>query len=306
MYRAATKRFYSFCTSHNVSDPFPLTEPLLCCFAAYLASQDLAPQTVKSYLAAVRNMHISLGFPDLKDHSSLPILKRVQAGIARVRMLKGAAKRVRLPITFQVLASIGDQLKRSQHPEKIVVWAIACTAFFGFFRLGELLPDSTNSFNPVTGINWEDVSVDNHSAPTMFQIHLKKSKCDQFGAGSDIVMGATGSDVCPVQALVDYISMRGSRPGAFFVDSSFKAVSKSWFIPQLRQMLGAIGLPQDQFAGHSFRIGAATTAAMIGMEDSMIQTLGRWQSSAYLLYVRTPKQRLATLSASLGARRQQQ
>ena len=72
-----------------------------------------------------------------------------------------------------------------------MLWAVACTAFFGFFRLGELLPESTKAFDPRTGITWGDVSVDSYSAPTMFQIYLIKSKCDQFGVGSDIVLGAT-------------------------------------------------------------------------------------------------------------------
>lgn len=39
-YQAATKRFYSFCTSHNVLNPFLLTEQLLCCYSS-LATQGL-------------------------------------------------------------------------------------------------------------------------------------------------------------------------------------------------------------------------------------------------------------------------
>lgn len=127
------------------------------------------------------------------------------------------------------------------------MWAIACTAFFGFFQLGQLLPDTTNSFDPATGVIWGDVSVDSHSAPAMFQIHLKKSKCDQFGAGSDIVLGATGSEIWPVKAIISYIGLRGSRPGAFFIDSAHKAVSNSWFTAQIREILNAIGLPQHQY-----------------------------------------------------------
>ena len=185
-------------------NPFPLSEQLLCFFASYLALQDLAPQTIKSYLSAVCNMHISLGFPDPRDHSSMPILKRVQAGISRVRAQKGIPQRVRLPITLHVLSQIGDFLTASSHPEKVVLWAVACTAFFGFFRLGELLLETTTS---TTGITWGDVAVDSHSAPRMIQIHLKTSKCDQFGAGSDVVMGATGSNICPVNAILTYISL---------------------------------------------------------------------------------------------------
>ena len=47
----------------------------------------------------------------------------------------------------------------------------------------------------------------------------------------------------------------------------------------------SVGAPHLQFAGHSFLIGAATMAAMVGVEDSMIRTLGRWHSTAFLQYI---------------------
>ena len=51
------------------------SEHLLCSFAAHLAYQGLSPQSIKTYLSAVRSVQISLGFPDLRDRSSLPYLK---------------------------------------------------------------------------------------------------------------------------------------------------------------------------------------------------------------------------------------
>ena len=86
-YRAGLKRFYDFCVRYNISTTFPVTEQILCYFLAFLADQGLAPKTGQSYLSAVHSMQISLGFPDPRDHSSMPILKRVQAGIRRVRAL---------------------------------------------------------------------------------------------------------------------------------------------------------------------------------------------------------------------------
>ena len=50
-------------------------------------------------------------------------------------------------------------------------------------------------------------------------------------------------------------------------------MTKPRFVTQIRDILCTIGLPQHHFAGHSFRIGAATTAAAVGMEDSAIQML---------------------------------
>lgn len=49
--------------------------------------------------------------------------------------------------------------------------------------------------------------------------------------------------------------------------------------------------------GHSFRIGAAIVVARACLEDSMIQTLGRWQSSAYHWYICMPAESLAASSA---------
>ena len=44
----------------------------------------------------------------------------------------------------------------------------------------------------------------------------------------------------------------------------------------------------------------ATTAAIAGVEDSTIQTLGRWHSVAYLQYIRLPSEWLAGVSAVLA------
>ena len=61
-----------------------------------------------------------------------------------------------------------------------------------------------------------------------------------------------------------------------------------------------MGLPESNFAGHSFRIGATTAAANAGIEDSTIQMLGKWSSAAFLSYIRTPREHLARFSRALA------
>lgn len=87
--------------------PLPVNEQLLCQFTVFLVQQGLSSQTVKTYLAAIRNLQISLGFPDPWDTSSLPRLKLVLMGIRRLQSRSRAnVARIRLLITFSILSGI--------------------------------------------------------------------------------------------------------------------------------------------------------------------------------------------------------
>ena len=67
----------------------------------------------------------------------------------------------------------------------------------------------------------------------------------------------------------------------------------------VRQALRQAGISPAGYSGHSFRIGAATAAVQAGLEDSVVKMLGRWESSAYQRYIRTPRETLAALSSRL-------
>ena len=57
-------------------------------------------------------------------------------------------------------------------------------------------------------------------------------------------------------------------------------VTREHFVDQVRKVLQEVGIDQSTYSGHSFRIGAATTVAAQGIQDSLI--MGQWQSVAYL------------------------
>ena len=53
----------------------------------------------------------------------------------------------------------------------------------------------------------------------------------------------------------------------------------------------------------SFWVGAATSAALLGIPDYLIRAMGRWSSDAYLLYINIiniPRQRLSSVSKSMA------
>ena len=135
----------------------------------------------------------------------------------------------------------------------------------------------------------------------MVQITLKCSKTDPFRKGVDIVLGTTGNELCPVNALFDYLRMRGGAPGPLLVHRDGSPLTRPHFVTKIRTALTSLGYSNtSQFSGHSFRAGAATTASAMKVEDSIIKTLGRWESAAYLLYVRILRQELKEVSRTLS------
>ena len=188
-----------------------MTEKLLCYFVVYLAEERLSYQTIKTYLAAVRHAHITLGFPDFRSVDNLPRLNKIQAGIRRVQALRGPPKRIRLPITPGIL----NQLRAhwSSGKEGLLFWAVSSLCFFGFFRLGELLAPSVDKLSYLA---WGDVSFDRAPRPSMMKVHLKTSKCDQFGKGANVFIGRSDDAICPLEACLAYIKVRGPAPGYFF------------------------------------------------------------------------------------------
>ena len=209
--------------------------------------------------------------------------------------------RSRLPITPHILRQLRALWSGTAHEfNTIMLWAASTACFFGFFRIGEITTPSDASFNADLHLSFGDLAVDNPTAPSVVRIHLKSSKTDQFRRGVDVFIGSTHNELCPVAAMMAYLAQRGGHPGALFHFEDGTLLTPARFTARVRDALEALGHTGKSYAGHSFRIGAATTAAEKGLEDSLIKALGRWESDAYLLYVRTPRERLAAVAKILA------
>ena len=148
-----------------------------------------------------------------------------------------------------------------------------------------------------------DIKVDSKQVPTAISVRIKQSKTDPFRQGVSIYFGRTDTLICPVAALLSYLVVRGSGEGPLFMLQGGQHLSRSLLVCHMRKALSAAGLNPENYAGHSFRIGAATTAAACGVPVEVIKTLGQWRSEAYQLYVRLPNSQLSSISRSLARAR---
>ncbi len=69
-------------------------------------------------------------------------------------------------------------------------------------------------------------------------------------------------------------------------------LTRQIFLDLFHRACLAANIKCDGLKGHSFRIGAATTAAESQIPDYLIQTLGRWKGSSYTRYTRISPQLL--------------
>ena len=90
-----------------------------------------------------------------------------------------------------------------------------------------------------------------------------------------------------------YLATRTNTPGPLFQYQSGSPLTKDALTYEARSLLAMSGVNPMQYAGHSYRIGAATTAASMGLPPPppppwLIKTLGHWTSDCYERYIRCP------------------
>ena len=150
---------------------------LLCNFVAFLGSQGLKCQSVKTYLSAVSHAQISAGFLDPFNNTDLSRLEFVLKGLKCQQAYQGAPTKSRMPITPDILRS----LKRLWDPkaantEIAMLWAACILGFFGFLRCGEFTCPSGQAYDPSCHLSLSDVAIDSPSNPSLMRVTLKQSK----------------------------------------------------------------------------------------------------------------------------------
>lgn len=248
----------------------------------------------------MRFTQIIQGMPD-PFASSLPLLDCAMKGIKRSQAEQGEPAKPRLPITPDLLRILRLAWRPGAGGDGVMLWAAVCTGFFGFLRAAEFTTPSLAAYDKNVHLSFSDVALDSRSCPSLARITVKASKTDPFRKGVEVYLGRTDVELCPVIALVDYLGVRGPAPGPLFVFSDGCPLSRSTLVQRVREALSAAGVDAAPYSGHSFRIGAATTAAKKGVEDCLIQTLGRWKSDAYIRYVKLPRSHLASVAKTLAA-----
>ena len=274
-----------FCSSPIPQLPLdPATTAL---FVSYLSACNLAHSTTTSYLSALGYIHKLRGFPD-------PTKTFLIRKLLNAQNRKSSAD-IRLPITQPVLHELVRSLRHTNSSayHRSHFTAMFMTAFYGFFRVGEIATKGKSLTHSVVQFGLlHFITRDDRVQAAKFTI--TDFKHDTANRPFDIVNEREESQpFCPVDMLLQYCAARGNKTGPLFCHSDCRAVSFGQFTTELQRCLTFCGLDTNRYKPHGFRIGTASHPAEKGFTDAQISALGRWKYDVFKIYLRSP-----TLSAN--------
>jgi hypothetical protein len=252
-----------------------------------LSIKKLSPDTVKVYLSDLKLAHkIRSVVPNFEDDF---FIKAMLKGAKNISLYANISKKSKFVMSLPLLKIIGHEIAMSSwtNDSKIVFWSACCVAFFGSFRLGEILPRSDNNIENLT---WSRIKFTNMNS-VVLNIRFPKVIRNTSGDFVDLFK-IENSSFCPYSALKSLAKIRQpeikqDRPVFQFANS--RILSPKTFTSTMVSLLERhIGNSAKNFSGHSFRaaIPSALASSPSLASDSDIMLWGRWSSESYKAYVR--------------------
>lgn len=276
-YNNCVNKFIKFRTNHGLEQVWPVVLQSITTFIAFLSLAGYAPSTIFTHIAALSFVHKINSWPDPTQSF---VITKLREGLKR----QGHQADSRQPITYKLLGKLVGMLPAvcSSQYEASLFRASFLLAFFGFLRVGEFTSLSkkaeTSHLIQISDISFVEIGM---------KVIIRYSKTDQRGRSTPLnFMRSTNTQLCPVDAVSQFVQLRSPHDGPLFIHFNGEPLTRFQFSHVLKKCIRVIGLSPEVYGPHSFRIGAATSAAMCGLSDIEIKALGRWKSSAFKLYIR--------------------
>ena len=282
----------------NTLMTFPLTTTKVLVFISWLLfTRKVKAKSAEVYLSGLRCLHLINGheIPALRPG----IVKLVLDGQNHLDKIRDTLsdKSKRIAVTIPILKLLKKNLIKSdfEKDRKLLIWSVASLAFCGGFRIHELLSKERLSFDPTVTLLGKNVVLNDKDKNPHFQILLKTQKKDRIGKGEIIEVFGTNNFFCPIKSFQRY--KKSTRNQAFcsqkpvFRTADGKAYTGKLFNQDLKDLLSSVidYNKMGKISSHSFRIGITTMLGKLGYSDEEIMAIGRWSSSAFELYIRSPR-----------------
>ena len=191
-----------------------------------MSLQGQASSTIRSYISGIS---FKCKVLNIFDPTQNFVVKKMLTGLSRLDKRHD----LRMPVTLSILSKIIPSLPRvcSSNYESILFSAVFTIAFFGFFRVGELVQNTRSD----VGHALQTSNVKILTSINALEIRIPISKTDQFGRGAIIVLPATN------QVVKAYLQLRPNFLWSFFRHLSGSPLTRYQFVAVLKSVLQAVG-----------------------------------------------------------------
>jgi hypothetical protein len=286
---AAVNSLEKFLRGRNLPLSWPLKLETVRSYVTWaLNVRNMSPNSVSVYLSDLKLAHKLRSCPCNFDNDFF--INSMIKGAKNLNLYANIFKPAKFVMTFPLLKILGHEIAESNwaNETKIVVWAACCTAFFGSFQLGEILPDKIS--NSPELLTWDQVHFTD-SGSAIINIRFPKAIKKPQGDFVDIFK-IDNCSYCPFSALTKLASVStsniSSNTAVFSFPNGSPLTAKN-FVVSIKGLLSKhIGSNALQLSGHSFRsaIPAALASNPNLATDHEIMIWGRWSSDSYKSYIR--------------------
>ena len=272
------KTYLTFTIYYEVPD-FPVKLGVLLRFIAFLGRGKYAYKSVTNILGSIKWFASVIDPPSTKIFDAVLVtasLKGLKAQLSR-------PVRQKLPFSVSHLILFHDSLDLS-NVKHLSCWCAILLAFFGCFRLSNLVPVSMCKFDPLKQLTRNDLCFEDD----LVLIFYKWSKTNQYANKVSWIPISPVSDArfnvkTYFKKLLAKVDAPGNAP--LFTYSKSKFHTRHSLSKMLDKCVSAAELSPTNYSWHSFRRGAAVFAFELGLADSAVQSLGDWASSSFKNYL---------------------
>ena len=283
--RTHANLYQRFCDEYNLPE-MPADEWQLCRYAAYTADRTNvnAVGTVSNYVSGVRSLQALAGYPSPLMGS--PNMKLMMEGIKAylAQPVKQAS-----PMNLEILTEI-YQVVDFDNPFQFCVYACILTGFYLILRISNLVPSSTNNFNPREQFTRWHVGLDQDGKLAVFLIEWSKTVQHCQKEMWVPVMPAQDPRICLLEVLKYYFKIVPAPETApcFCYHNKCKqcrALMYSQADVQLKEWIKKVGTDETGFTLHCLHRGGTTHAFEMGIKPEYIKMMGDWASQCFFRYL---------------------
>lgn len=271
LYQRALQLLQEFMHKFSFSFELPLPPAMLALYVSYLYKCGYASSSITTYLSAISFIH---KISNVTDSTSSFLVQKVLLGVKKVKPAIDARLPITLPVLNKLVGAAEVCVQGFYHISMFK--SMLLLAFAVFLRVGEMSLSQGNKDNILKLSNIEFLE-----RQTGLRITFTNYK-HSAGKTARVVT----RDQATIEALVKFLNLRGNAPGFLFVWPSGSPITRAVFNKMLQSCLKFCDLDTSVYKSHSLRIGAACHAAAQGFSHVQIRQLGRWNSDAFLKYIR--------------------